>query len=49
MRPEAVLGETPNSSEKMAMYTDGPKSAEFPRNEYRAQTVRIMVFLKFPH
>ena len=33
MRPEAVVNEMPNSSAKMAMYTEGPRRAELPRNE----------------
>ena len=49
MRPEALFGVMPNSCEKMPMYTDGPSSAELPRNEYSEHTTRIIVFLKLDH
>lgn len=31
------------------MYTDGPRSAEFPKNEYSEQMTRIIVFLYVGH
>ncbi len=48
-RPEAVLGETWNSPAYMPMYTDGPRRAEFPRNEYSEQAMRMSVFLASGH
>lgn len=31
------------------MYTEGPRSAELPKKEYRAQRIRIMFFLNGDH
>jgi len=31
------------------MYTDGPTNDEFPRNEYKEQIIKIIVFLKLDH
>jgi hypothetical protein len=49
MRPEAFVGVMAKASANMPMYTEGPRSAEFPRKEYNEQIIRIIIFFHFGH
>jgi len=45
----AFVGEILNNSEYRPMYTDGPKRAVLPKNEYKLKTTKINDFLMFDH